>query len=103
MPLVEKNINNFNVTDNTVVLTEQYLKKQSFMFKKITGTRLSAVVGLNKYNSPFKTWMIMTNLYRDVMDPTLAKVGSTIEPLVRNHVINQLNCKFKIYDPAKCN
>jgi hypothetical protein len=55
MPLVEKNINNFSVIDNHVVLSEQYLKKQSFMFKKITGTRFSSIVGLSKYNSPFKT------------------------------------------------
>ncbi|GHU48309.1 hypothetical protein FACS1894218_4860 [Bacilli bacterium] len=43
--------------------------------------------------------MGMVNLYKDVMDATLAKVGNTIEPLVRDYTEKKLGINFKVYNP----
>jgi hypothetical protein len=61
MPLVDKNLNNWEINGNSVCLSHEYLKKgldknnKWGKFKKITGTRFSSIFGLSKYNSPFKT------------------------------------------------
>jgi hypothetical protein len=55
MPINLNSLNNFQVVNNHVQLTANYLKTQKWCFKKITGTRFAAIFGLNKYNSPFKT------------------------------------------------
>jgi hypothetical protein len=43
--------------------------------------------------------MGMVNLYKDVMDPTLAKAGNVIEPKVRDYVTAKIGIEFKIHDP----
>jgi hypothetical protein len=43
--------------------------------------------------------MIMTNLYKEVMDSTLATVGNTVEPIIRNYVVKQLGVQFHIHNP----
>jgi hypothetical protein len=45
----------------------------------------------------------MTNLYKDVMDPTLAYVGNTIEPKIRDYVCKALNQKYCVYNPKEIN
>jgi hypothetical protein len=99
MPLVIKNINSFEVKHNQVILKSDYVNTTSWSFKKITGSRFSAILGFSKYTSPFKAFMIMTNLYKDVMDPTLASVGNTVEPLIRDYVVKQLGIQFHIHNP----
>jgi hypothetical protein len=47
--------------------------------------------------------MSMVNLYKDTMDPTLARTGNVIEPKVRNYVTQQLNIPFRVYDPKAVN
>jgi hypothetical protein len=103
MPLIKDNLQNFEIVNNVVKLTTQYLKNKSYRFKKITGSRLASVLGVSKYDSPFKAWMIITNLYKDIFDPTLATVGNTIEPIIRDYVIKILKHSYKAYEPAKIN
>jgi hypothetical protein len=55
MPLNLKNFNNFSIDGDVVRLNKDYLNKAFNYFKKITGTRFASIVGLSKYNSPFKT------------------------------------------------
>jgi hypothetical protein len=43
--------------------------------------------------------MGMVNIYKDVIDPTLARTGNIIEPKVREYVSQCLNIDFKVYDP----
>lgn len=40
--------------------------KEQLKQKKITGTRLATILGLNKFNSPFSAWAEMTGLYKPV-------------------------------------
>jgi hypothetical protein len=47
--------------------------------------------------------MMMTNLFTDTMDPTLAIVGNTIEPKIRDYVTKQLNIQYKVYNPREIN
>lgn len=49
--------------------------------KKITGTRLAAIFGLNKWNTPFKTWCEITKTYQEPFEDTKFTIaGKTIEP-----------------------
>lgn len=101
MPLVKNACSNFKIVDNYVELTREYLRNNAYSFKKITGSRFSAILGFNPYTSPFKIWFVMTSLYKDTMDPTLAYVGNAIEPKVRSYVGNLLNQKYLIYNPRE--
>lgn len=49
--------------------------------KKITGTRFAAIMGLNKWNTPFKTWCEITRTYEEPFEDTIYTIaGKTIEP-----------------------
>lgn len=51
--------------------------------KKITGTRLASILGLNKWNSPFKTWCEITRTYEEPFTDNIYTVaGKTIEPVL---------------------
>ena len=55
---------NIQIKNNQIeVLQGKEMLKQ----KKITGTRLATVLGLNKFNSPFSAWAEMTGLYKPVI------------------------------------
>ena len=49
--------------------------------KKITGTKFAALLGYNKWQTPFKTWCEITRLYDDpIEDNKYLVAGRTIEP-----------------------
>lgn len=49
--------------------------------KKITGTRLAAILGLNRWNTPFKTWCEITKTYQEPFEDTVYTLaGKIIEP-----------------------
>lgn len=49
--------------------------------KKITGTRFAAIMGLNKWNTPFKTWCEITKTYIEPFEETIyTRAGKIIEP-----------------------
>ena len=49
--------------------------------KKITGTRLAAIFGLNKWNTPFKTWCEITRTFQEPFEDTKFTIaGKAIEP-----------------------
>lgn len=100
MPFIKQLNKDFIIKDNHFELTQTYLK-DSWKFKKITGTRLCSVLGLNKYTSPLKVWCCMVGIYTEPMDPTLAKLGMFVEPKVRDYVGQKLNIKFKDYVPSE--
>lgn len=49
--------------------------------KKITGTRFAAIMGLNRWSSPFKAWCEITRTYEEPFEDTIYTIaGKTIEP-----------------------
>jgi predicted phage-related endonuclease len=49
--------------------------------KKVTGTRLAAVMDLNKWSSPFEAWCAITRTYEKPFEDTIYTIaGKTIEP-----------------------
>ena len=49
--------------------------------KKITGTRLASILGLNKWSTPFATWCEITKTYQEPFEDTIYTIaGKTIEP-----------------------
>ncbi|MGL4948107.1 MAG: MPN551 family DNA-binding protein [Mycoplasma sp.] len=99
MPFTKKQGIDFNLQGNRVILTESFMASNSSKFKKITGSRFASVIGKSEYNSPFKAWCIMVGIFADTMDPTLAKVGNTIEPKIHEYVCKKTGINFKQYNP----
>ncbi len=55
--------------------------------KKITGTRFAALLGFNKWSTPFKTWCDITGVYREPFEDTIYTIaGKTIEPLQHKYM-----------------
>ena len=49
--------------------------------KKLTGTRFGAVLGMNRWNTPFKVWCEMTKVYEEPFEDSIYTIaGKTIEP-----------------------
>jgi len=55
--------------------------------KKITGSRFAAVLGLDKWNTPFKTWCAITRIYDEpFVDTKYTIAGKAIEPKVLEYL-----------------
>jgi len=101
MPLI-KNIDNFfELINDQIVLSPAYIAKNKWKFKKITGTRLSAVLGENIFSSPVKMWAMMVGIYSESIDPIYCKIGNEIEPKIFDYVAEKTNIKYKQYIPQK--
>ena len=49
--------------------------------KKVTGTRFAAIMGLNKWTTPFNAWCAITRTYEEPFQDTIYTIaGKTIEP-----------------------
>ena len=50
--------------------------------KKITGTRLGAILGANRWSTPFEAWCAITRTYEEpFVDTIYTRAGKAIEPL----------------------
>ena len=51
--------------------------------KKITGTRLASILGLDKWNSDFKTWCAITRVYEEPFEGNkYTEAGKILEPKI---------------------
>lgn len=101
MPFIKKINEDFFIEDNQIILSKNYLEKNRYKFKKITGSRFSSVVGFNEYTTPFKTWCIMTGLYTEQMDEIMSRAGTIIEPKIKSVVEKMLDVSYMQYEPQK--
>lgn len=73
--------------------------------KKITGTRLAAILGLNRWNTPFKTWCEITKTYQEPFEDTKFTIaGKTIEPkqaqyMKKAYAMRNLKSPTDLYGP----
>ncbi|MDL2280350.1 YqaJ viral recombinase family protein [Selenomonadales bacterium OttesenSCG-928-I06] len=69
---------NFEIVNDCIVLKDP-LKKP----KKITGTRLAAILELNPWSTPFEVWCDMTGFYKEPFEDNIyTKAGKIIEPKI---------------------
>ena len=55
--------------------------------KKITGTRFASILGLNRWNTEFKTWCEITRTYEEPFEDTIYTIaGKTIEPKQADYI-----------------
>ncbi len=92
----------FKIENNRIVLSKEYLDLNLSKFKKITGTRLSAILNKSDYNSPVKMWAQMVNIYTEQMDEMYAKAGNIIEPKIHKWVCEKTGINFKQHNPLEC-
>lgn len=68
----------FKIDGNAIRLNE--LPKKT---KKLTATRFAAVLGLNRWSTPFQIWCQVTKLYEPPFEDTIyTKAGKVIEPKI---------------------
>lgn len=66
--------------------------------KKITGTRLATILGLNKFNSPFSAWAEMTGLYKPVIPDKYLKVGQVLEKPIIKEIEDMYDFNIQTFD-----
>ena len=55
--------------------------------KKITGTRLAAILGANHWSTPFEAWCAITRTYEKPFEGTIyTEAGKTIEPIIDKYL-----------------
>lgn len=73
--------------------------KQKGKSKKITGTKLGAILGVNPYETPFSVWCDITKVYKRPFDgDKYTKAGEIIEPKVLNDLKGKLAGKVMSAD-----
>ena len=67
--------------------------------KKITGTRLASILGLNRWNTPFQTWCDITGVYKEpFVDSIYTIAGKAIEPKIIEYLKEKYEDQGKIID-----
>lgn len=72
--------------------------QEQLKHKKITGTRMATVLGLNKFNSQFSAWAEMTGLYKPVIPDKYLKVGQVLEKLIIQHIEDSYDFNITTFD-----
>ena len=72
--------------------------KEQLKQKKITGTRLATILGLNKFNSPFSAWAEMTGLYKPVIPDKYLKVGQILEKPIIKEIEDMYDFNITTFD-----
>jgi len=55
--------------------------------KRITGTRFASILGLDRWNTDFKTWCAITRTYEEpFVDNVYTIAGKTIEPKIIDYL-----------------
>ncbi len=101
MPFTAQVNKDFFIKNDEIVLSDEYIQKNKWKFKKITGSRVASILNCNEYVTDVKTWCMMVGIYREEMDQTLAEAGNIIEPKIREYVEKRFGVKYLCYDPSK--
>ncbi len=76
---------NYKIKDNHIEL------EKLGEVKKITGTRLATILGLNAWSTAFEAWCDMTKLYAKPFEDSIYTIaGKTIEPMIIKYLNNQV-------------
>ncbi len=63
--------------------------------KKITGTRFAAIMGLNRWSTPFEAWCAITRTYEKPFEDTIYTIaGKIIEPKQAEYMRRAFSCSF---------
>lgn len=74
-------------------------KHQKLKIKKITGSRIGAILGVDEYKSPFQVWCDMLGFYKSEMEQFFVLAGQAIEPKLREFAEFKTNYKFQVHNP----
>lgn len=70
--------------------------------KKITGTKLGAILGVNKWSTPFQEWCEITKTYNKPFEDTIYTLaGKTIEPKQAKYMQDTYFLTDKILSPTE--
>ncbi|RAO95212.1 recombinase [Mycoplasma wenyonii] len=88
----------FYFANNQIFLTKLGRQKSVKYRRKITGSRMAAVIGRNKYKSPFQCWCEMLGFVEIEIEPFFAEAGVVIEKTLLKYAEKELNKNFTSYN-----
>ncbi|AFN64967.1 hypothetical protein WEN_00820 [Mycoplasma wenyonii str. Massachusetts] len=88
----------FYFANNQIYLTKLGRQKSSRYRRKITGSRMAAVIGRNKYKSPFQCWCEILGFVETEIEPFFAEAGVVIEKTLLKYAEKELNKRFVSYN-----
>ncbi|CCE66655.1 MPN551 family DNA-binding protein [Candidatus Mycoplasma haematominutum] len=88
----------FYFANNQIILTNLGRIKSTRFRRKITGSRIAAVIGRNKYHSPFQVWCDILGFTESEIEPYFSNAGTVIEKVLLEYAKKELNKSFKSYD-----
>ncbi|EXU60837.1 MAGa7180 family putative nuclease [Mesomycoplasma ovipneumoniae] len=72
-------------------------------FKKIGGTLIGEVLGLDSFSSPFRAFVKISKLDMPILDTKYIDAGVAIEPLVIKAISEKLDLEIETFPPEKYN
>lgn len=72
-------------------------------FKKVGGTLIGEVLGIDNFSSPFRAFVKISKLDMPILDTKYIDAGVAIEPLVIKAISEKLNVKIETFPPEKFN
>lgn len=86
----------FVYQNNRIIFTSNGLAKVKR--KKITGSRIGSLLGINNYQSPFQTWCDMMGFYKTEGEQFFTEAGIIIEPKLKKYVEQRLKLTMQSYE-----
>ncbi|CBZ40406.1 probable YqaJ family viral recombinase [Mycoplasma suis KI3806] len=91
----------FYFTNDQISLTKLGRMKSIKFRKKITGSRIAAVLGRNKYKTPFQIWCEILGFVESDIEPYFANAGVIIEKSLLTYAKRELRKHFRTYNPQE--
>lgn len=91
----------FTFKEGKIYLTKEAFNK-IYKLKKITGSRIGAVLGHDSYKTPFQIWCEIFGFFKSESSDYFLKAGSEIESKLRLYAEKKFNKKFISYSPEVC-
>ncbi|AGX89211.1 MPN551 family DNA-binding protein [Mycoplasma parvum] len=88
----------FYFANNQISLTKLGRFKSAKYRRKITGSRIAAVIGRNKYKTPFQIWCEMLGFVDSEIEPYFSNAGTVIEKTLLTYAKKELRKHFKSYN-----
>ena len=101
MPFVKSQIKrgDWELKDNQFILSDEYMEKNWCKFKKLTGSRLASILGLNEYTSEVQAWCEIVKIFKAIPEKMYTDAGQIIEPLIKNEVVKKFGTYYISFTP----
>lgn len=97
MPFLKKATIDYYMDNNQIKLTGAYFDTIKNKLKKITGSKVYALLGQDTFKSPFICWCEMMGLWKEKGDDFITKAGAIIEDTLLEYSIAQTSLYWESF------